>query len=421
MLLGAGVARHRGRLPKGVAAVFESADASVLLASCGLEEGPVREAAQELAESESPLVLAGASVPHTNSLEAVVASHYVNLMLGNVGKPGGMLEGCSPPAEDGRAAEALAHAQMVLIDGANPVYLLPRASGVLDAMARAETVVGFGGFLDDTGAWADMLLPDHHALELEAALVPAVCAQPSLTVSMPFIQPLYETRAVERTLADLARAMQIDYRPPTVKEMVEALSGNVTDGEVVQQGGLWLEPKTTVAPRVLGETLELHAAVFAGDAGLFPLHFQPYISLQYHDGSGSNLPWLQELPDPVSSSIWGLPVEIDPKTAQRLRIANGDAVRVESPHGFLEAPAYVHPGAVPGVVSMAIGDGHTHYGRYASGRGANPLSILAPVWQKSTGVLALGATRVRLARIGGPRGWIQFAGVDRQERGFDHR
>jgi hypothetical protein len=43
----------------------------------------------------------------------------------------------------------------------------------------------------------------------------------------------------------------------------------------------------------------------------------------------------------------------------------------------------------PGVVSMAIGEGHTHYGRYASGRGANPLSILAPVWEKSTGVSSL--------------------------------
>ena len=49
-------------------------------------------------------------------------------------------------------------------------------------------------------------------------------------------------------------------------------------------------------------------------------------------------------------------------------------------------------------------------GRYASGRGANPLAILAPVWDKSTGALVPAATRVRLAR-GRPvaREWIQFA------------
>ncbi len=59
--------------------------------------------------------------------------------------------------------------------------------------------------------------------------------------------------------------------------------------------------------------------------------------------------------------------------------------------------------------------------RYASGRGANPLSILAPVWEKSTGALVLGATRVRLARAAGRREWIQFSTQDRQEREFDRR
>jgi molybdopterin-containing oxidoreductase family iron-sulfur binding subunit len=130
---------------------------------------------------------------------------------------------------------------------------------------------------------------------------------------------------------------------------------------------------------------------------------------------------MQELPDPASSSIWGLAAEIDPKTAASAGIANGDIVRLESPHGSLEAPAYVHPGAVPGVVSMPLGDGHAHYGRYASARGANPLSILAPVWEKSTGALLLGATRVRLTRLSSARSWIQFSSQDRAERKDNRR
>jgi len=87
----------------------------------------------------------------------------------------------------------------------------------------------------------------------------------------------------------------------------------------------------------------------------------------------------------------------------------------------MEAPVYVHPGAIPGVVSMAVGDGHSHYGRYASGRGANPLTILAAVWEPMTGGLLLGATRVRLSRVSGSRGWTQFSTTDRQERLFDYR
>jgi anaerobic selenocysteine-containing dehydrogenase len=89
-------------------------------------------------------------------------------------------------------------------------------------------------------------------------------------------------------------------------------------------------------------------------------------------------------------------------------------VRVESAHGKLEAPAYVHPAALPGVVSMAIGQGHRHFGRYASNRGANPFTILAPQWEPATGALALGATRVRLARLGSRGDLTQFSPEDRE-------
>ena len=421
ILLDGGLARNRTMVQP-----FASADVAVLLASCGLEERRVRETVQALGESDAPLVLAGASVPQSNSLDAMLLSHYLNFMLGNVGKPGGVLPpapAAAAPPENGRAAEALARAQVVLIDGANPAYTLPPSSGVLQALARTETVVSFAGFLDDTAAWSDLLLPGHHTLEAESALVPAVSPQPAVTVAMPFVKPLYDTRAVETILADLARKMSKDYRAITAKDL---LPPDAAFEEVARQGGLWgealmPEPSAPVEqPPILPPSLP-EPASFAGDAAQYPLLFQPYLSLQFHDGAGANLPWLQELPDPASSSMWGLPVEIDLQLAEQLHVANGDMVRVESQHGWFEAPAYLHPGAIPGVVSMPIGDGHAHYGRYASGRGANPLSILAPLWEKSTGALALGGTRVRLARAGPRRGWIQFASQDRQERGSEHR
>jgi len=376
ILLESRLARNAAQVPAPVLAAFQAADVGALVAACGLDEKRVREVVQELGESEAPLVLAGASIVQSNSLDAIVASHYVNLMLGNVGKPGGVLPpaqaAATAPANHG-AAEALARADVVLIDGANPAYTLPRSSGVFDALARAGTVIGFNRFLDDSGAWSDLLLPDHDPLESE------------------IVQPLYDTRALEQTLADLSRKMNLPDRVPV----------------------------TPAQP--LSHTFDLAAPAFDGDAGEYPHTFQPYLSLQFHDGRGSHLPWLQELPDPASSAIWGLPVEIDPGTGMKLRVSNGDMVRVESRLGWFEAPAYVHPGAIPGVASMAIGDGHSHYGRYASGRGANPIAILAPVWEKSTGALVLGGTRVRLSRVGARRDWIQFAAPDREERGFEHR
>jgi anaerobic selenocysteine-containing dehydrogenase len=414
MLLDLGLARDRIH-----GEAFATVDAGAMLASCGLNAGRVREFVKELGESPAPLVIGGASIVHSNSLDAIVASHYVNLMLGSVGKPGGVLAPAVPPGPEYRnVADALQGAGAVLIADANPAYTLPPSSGVLDALARADILIGFGSFVDDSAAWCDLLLPAHHGLESEMAVVPAVSPQPAVAVARPFVKPLYDTRPVEATLAEIAHAMKVEYRPAALQDL---LPEGVTVDEAARQGGWWQEAASQAPVRAGAAAIEFRAASFAGDPAQYPLLFQPYPSLQFHDGSGSNLPWMQQLPDPVSSSMWGLPVEIDPQTAATLRIANGDSVRVESAHGWLEAPAYVHPAAVPGVVSMAIGDGHAHYGRYAAGRGANPISILAPAWEAATGALAPGGTRVRLSRAAGRRPWIQFSTQDREERGFDHR
>ena len=128
------------------------------------------------------------------------------------------------------------------------------------------------------------------------------------------------------------------------------------------------------------------------------------------------------MPDPSSSFMWGLPVEVDPKTAAGLKIETGDWVKVESPVGSLEAQAYVHPAAIPGVVSMGIGQGHANYGRYASGQGANPLSLIAAMHEESSGALAFGATRIKLSRLDKKAGEvIQFSPADRELGPWGHR
>jgi molybdopterin-containing oxidoreductase family iron-sulfur binding subunit len=132
------------------------------------------------------------------------------------------------------------------------------------------------------------------------------------------------------------------------------------------------------------------------------------------EGAGGALPWMQQLPDPTSSAMWNLPLEIDPRTAAELGLATGDTVRATSAQGVIEAPAYVNPAAIPGVVSMALGQGHTHSGRYAAGRGANPLDLAASAKEQATGVLAFGSARVRLEKVAGGGGIVQFARTDRE-------
>ena len=136
---------------------------------------------------------------------------------------------------------------------------------------------------------------------------------------------------------------------------------------------------------------------------------------QFGDGSAAHLPWLQEMPDPLTSAMWSSWVEINPQTAERLQIAQGDLVDITSSHGVVRAPAMIFPGLAPDVIAMPVGQGHETFTRYASNRGVNPIAILAPATEAETGALAWAATRVKIARVGDPDGsLIMFAGEMRE-------
>ena len=126
----------------------------------------------------------------------------------------------------------------------------------------------------------------------------------------------------------------------------------------------------------------------------------PFASTSLTDGRGAHLPWLQATPDPVSTATWRTWVEINSRVAEQMDIAEGDVVRITSPYGVIEALAYPHLGMPPGVVSVPMGQGHRAGGRYAERRGANVLSILSPLADKTTGALAWAATRVRIEKTG---------------------
>jgi molybdopterin-containing oxidoreductase family iron-sulfur binding subunit len=120
--------------------------------------------------------------------------------------------------------------------------------------------------------------------------------------------------------------------------------------------------------------------------------------------------------------MWSSWVELNPVTAEKLGIAQGDVVEVSSGHGRVQAGVVISPGIAPDVVAMPAGQGHRTYTRYASGRGVNPVDLLAPVTEKTTGALAWAATRVQISRVGPPDGrLILFAGGLREHFEEEHR
>ncbi len=108
-------------------------------------------------------------------------------------------------------------------------------------------------------------------------------------------------------------------------------------------------------------------------------------------------------------------MEVNPQTAERLKLEQGDLVDITSSQGTLRAPVMIFPGIAPDIVAMPVGQGHETFTRYASGRGVNPIGILAPVTESDTGTFAWASTRVKIARVSeGDRRLIMFAGEMRE-------
>jgi anaerobic selenocysteine-containing dehydrogenase len=192
-----------------------------------------------------------------------------------------------------------------------------------------------------------------------------------------------------------------------------------------QQGGWW-GPQRQSDQRQRLRRVELAASYryaepqFDGDPAEYPFQFLPYASQAFFDGSLAHLPWLQELPDVLSTAMWSSWVEINPRTAARFGIGEGDLVEIASRHGRVQAPALVSPGVAPDVIAMPVGQGHENFTRYATGRGQNPVGLLAPLTEPSTGALAWAATRVRVARVGDRTGELVLFAGETRERPIGH-
>src|SRR3569832_2003857 len=146
----------------------------------------------------------------------------------------------------------------------------------------------------------------------------------------------------------------------------------------------------------------------------YPYHLVPSPRLGLWDGRHANIPWLQEAPDQISKVVWGSWAELHPSTAQKLGVEMGDVIRITSDQGVIEVKVYIYKGIHPDAVAVPLGQGHEEYGRYAKGRGVNPLKILSPAREAKTGELALYGTRVQLAKAGRHEKLVRMGGSESQ-------
>ncbi|HEX8030621.1 MAG TPA: molybdopterin-dependent oxidoreductase, partial [Vicinamibacterales bacterium] len=361
-------------------------------------------------------IVGGAPLAHTNALFTAVAVNTLNKAAGTVGQPGGISFVASSPSTATRPLADILQGtapRVLLIDDVNPVHGTPASMKVAEALTRVPFIVSFGSFVDETSALADLILPDHSFLESWVDAAPESGSAKAVPTKFgPVMKALYDTRPTPDVLLEVSRGLAKAFSPALPNTFEEFLNTERSDARsnVRPNDRPNDRPNVWVAP------------AFDGDPSQFPYHFLPYASQALYDGSLAHLPWLQEMPDPMSSAMWCSWVEINEKKAYELGIAQGDLIEVTSTQGSVRAPAFLNPGLAPDAIAMPVGQGHSNFTRYASNRGVNPVSILAPSVVPETGTLAWSATRVKIARAGGPDtdSLILFGGATRERPEWTH-
>ncbi len=377
----------------------------------GVAPETIRQVAREFASHPGLAVAGGVASQHRGAIEACAAVNLLNYVAGNMGET--IHFGVGRPQGDGYGAlEALAadmdagSVDVLVVHEANPVHTVPQAAGFADKLAKVGFTVSTSAIMDETAARADLILPNLHALERWDDLEPRRGIH---ALMQPVMMPVRDGRATGDVLLAVASTVGGSLAGFDAASFQEHLKNRWREHareagrsdfrafwvEALANGGTFDAGHGGVTVRLAAGANEIgyRRPEFDGEGDFV---FVPYPSSMLYDGRGANKPWLLENPDPVTKITWQSWIEMHPDTARELDVREGEVVRLESPHGVIEAPVYPYPGLHPGVIATPLGLGHTAGGKYAEGRGVNALDLLSGA--DGGGFLPYLSTRVSVGK-----------------------
>ena len=415
-------------------------DVAALAKLSGVGTKDLKQVADELYSSKRSLVVAGgASAAGANAVEIQQIAILLNLVLGNLSatNPTVQLYGSDRKVKSGYAelaklsADLLAKKRklaLLVVYGTNPAYSLPTALQFEAGLSQVANMVSFSVAIDETTTLANLVIPLSHQLECWGD---GESVGGALSLNQPAMQPIYKTQSFGDSLLALMASDKIKLAPKDIKSFEDYIKSRwesvirVNSAQAkdwlacVERGGVFLDSPGLRSDSMRMSTGSLTAAGLISSAtkgvpAAGETVLMAYPSINSHDGSAANRPWMQELPNPITSAVWGSWVEMNPEVAKAIGAATGDLVQVSTDKGFLEAPAYVSKFVHPGVLAIPIGQGHEAYGRYASAVGTNALSILTS--GNEAVVTPLVGTSVRVRRSLSSDTLVLLQGSDSQHK-----
>jgi molybdopterin-containing oxidoreductase family iron-sulfur binding subunit len=418
-----------GAADRAFAPAVAGVDVRAVAEQSGVPADTLKHVAEVFGRARPGLAVGGGvGVTGTHAVATLAAINLLNAALGNVGKtvrfgPDSAYARVTPYAEVAALTRAMGNGEIELLllgPNVNPGFTLPGGLRFAEAARKVGMVASFSNQPNETTALAHLILPDTHWLESWGDYAPR---EGVVGLMQPAMSPIRDARAWGTVMIQVARAVlgSAEGQGPVPWASVEQLVRAEWERRVganweaaLQQGGVWRDV-ATAAVSAKPAAVDAAPATLEGDANGFAL--MAYPSFRFYDGRSAGSSWLHEIPDTITQAVWDAWVEVPREAATRLGVEHGDVLRVASPHGAVELPAYVSATIEPRTVAIPIGH---RYAAYHHQHGAftaresrpyvapapttmNPAALLAGVPDAASGGLPYLAVRVTLTKTGARR------------------
>lgn len=386
-------------------------------AATGVAAEVITGLAKELVNAGRPLVLTASESGHGLGAYEAAAGMCLNMLLGQINVPGGVRVMPWAPRVVEAAPEkkamfgndlvayltAVADGQeeapkVLLVHNANPAYALPNLTKIQNALDKADFLVSFSTFMDETAALADLILPDSYALErLDDSYSPYGAPHAIYTVAAPVTQPVYDTKAAGDVLLSVAAQADADLGFESFEavltakaealgaEMDSLMEGKpwVSEEFPAQDLAFWSVPLQDVAvPADAEKSLSL-SVVTRLKIGSAAIAIPPF---------GTNAIRFDEM---KGKEMY---VQMNAATASSLGVKKDDRVKLANAAGECVALVKIFEGVMSGTVVAPLGFGHTAWDDFSKGKGDNIYKLLLAEPDSKTGVSRFGSTQVTVSK-----------------------
>ncbi|MBU2512243.1 4Fe-4S dicluster domain-containing protein [bacterium] len=426
--------------------------------TAGFGSSTLNRIAEEIGVGGNSLVIGGgncaAGVDNTKFQAAI---YLVNFLAGNIGKTIQFGTGSAYPRHDLKEfAAAIKQMKqgrigMVIFDNVNPVYAFPKEADLKEALNHVPYIVSLSTSADETSEFADIHLPVSHPLESWGDSNPR---KGIFGLQQPVMSkvPGYQTLEAGELILGMGKRLNLmGFEAPGFYHHLKESwkhrfmnQGAPTEFEPfwkrsLQEGG-WFE---AFQPQSVKLSIDpsLFTSVSRQGNGMRLLP----VNTVFHNANGysGDKPWLLEVPEPVTQTVWDSWAAIHPVTAKNLGVNNRDLIRVSNGKGrSITIAVWLYHGMSENCVAISTGMGrkikfpdYTHYKRdlFIPTKtsdpkrlkeiipGVNPMDLLSVEFDQLSGDLVLCMTEVEITSLGRQSDLVTVDGHYRPSKSHDQK